>query len=78
MEGRSRMNRRDTDTLRVKAAGFDAIYIHLEYVADRPVKLRISSPGKYSDQSLGVLLDAISDRVTAALRVGDQPRDDRN
>jgi hypothetical protein len=61
------MSRRDTDTIKICAEGFDPIYAHLEYVADRPVKLRISSPGKYSDQSLGVLLDAISDRVTAAL-----------
>lgn len=62
------MNRRDTDSLRVKAEGFDAIYAHLEYEGGMPHKLRISSPGKYSDQQLGVLLDAIADGVTRLLR----------
>lgn len=63
-------NRRDSDTLRIKAEGFDAIYAHLEYEHGKPHKLRISSPGKYSDQSLGLLLDAIADGVTRLLRSG--------
>lgn len=62
------MTRRDTDSLRVKAEGFDAIYVHCEYAGDLPVKVRISSPGKYADQSLGVLLDGIADGVTRLLR----------
>ena len=59
--------RRDTETLKIKAEGFDPVYAHLEFEGDRPVKLRISSPGKYSDQSLGLLLDAISEAATALL-----------
>lgn len=62
------MNRRDTDTVKVKAEGFDPIYLHAEYRGDRPIGLRISSPGKYSDQSLGLLLDSIADGVTRLLR----------
>lgn len=62
------MTRRDTDTLKVKAEGFDPIYLHWEYEGSRAMKLRISSPGKYADQSLGALLDSIADGVTRLLR----------
>jgi hypothetical protein len=57
-----------TETIKVKAPGFDPIYLHLLYEGDRPVKLRISSPGKYSDAALGNLLDAISAAATDALQ----------
>jgi hypothetical protein len=63
-------NRRDSDTLKVKADGFDPIYVHLEYDGDRPVKFRISSPGRYADASLGALLDAIGDAATRLVRSG--------
>jgi hypothetical protein len=62
------MSRRDTDSLKIKAKGFDPIYLHFEYEGDRPVKLRISSPGKYADASLGDLLDSISNGVTRLMR----------
>lgn len=62
------MNRRDTDTVKIRAKGFDPIYLHVEYDHDRPVKMRISSPGKYDDAALGVLLEAIADAATRMLR----------
>lgn len=62
------MSRRPCDTLKIKAEGFDPIYLHAEYEGEAPVKLRISSPGKYSDAALGVLLDSIADGVTRLLR----------
>jgi hypothetical protein len=64
------VNRRDTDTVKVSAEGFDPIYLHAEYEGGRPVKFRISSPGKYADASLGVLLDAIADSATRLVRSG--------
>lgn len=61
-------NRRDTDTVKVSAEGFDPIYLHAEYEGDRVVKFRLSSPGKYADASLGLLLDAIADSATRLVR----------
>jgi hypothetical protein len=62
--------RRDSDNLKVKAPGFDPIYLHCEYVDGRPHSFRISSPGKYQDASLGLLLDAIGDAATRLVRSG--------
>lgn len=62
------MNRRDTDTVKVRAEGFDPIYLHAEYDGDRLVKFRLSSPGKYADASLGLLLDSIGDAATRLVR----------
>jgi hypothetical protein len=62
------MNRRDTDTMKVKAEGFDPLYLHLSYENGRPHSFRISSPGKYQDASLGLLLDAIGDAATRLVR----------
>jgi hypothetical protein len=61
------VSRRDSDNLKVSAPGFDPIYVHAEYEGDRPVKFRISSPGKYQDAALGALLDAIGDAATRLL-----------
>jgi hypothetical protein len=63
-------NRADTDTVKVSATGFDAIYLHCTYVNGQPHAFRISSPGKYQDASLGLLLDAIGDAATRLVRSG--------
>ena len=60
--------RHDTDTVRVKAEGFDAVYLHLQYKDGRPHGFRISSPGKYQDAKLGLLLEAIGDAATRLVR----------
>lgn len=60
--------RRDSDSVKVKAAGFDPIYLHLEYENGQPHAFRISSPGKYQDAALGALLDAIGDAATRLVR----------
>ena len=62
------MNRHDTDTVRISAEGFDAIYMHCQYKDGQPYAFRISSPGKYQDAALGLLLDAISDAATRLVR----------
>jgi hypothetical protein len=62
------VSRYDADTMKVKAAGFDPVYVHLDYVDGRPHSFRISSPGKYQDASLGLLLDAIGDAATRLVR----------
>lgn len=68
-------NRRDSDNIKIKADGFDPIYGHMEYEGDRPVKFRLSSPGKYQDAALGVLLDAISEAATRLLAPYDAAKD---
>lgn len=62
------VSRRDTDTVKVKAEGFDPIYLHCTYVNGMPDSFRLSSPGKYADASLGLLLDAIADSATRLVR----------
>ena len=61
--------RRGCLTEKVKVPGLAAVYLHVEFDDGmRPVKFRISAPGKYSDQQIGALLDALAERVTAAIR----------
>jgi hypothetical protein len=62
------MSRADSDTVKVTAAGFDPVYLHCTYVNGQPHAFRISSPGKYQDASLGLLLDAIGDAATRLVR----------
>jgi hypothetical protein len=62
------MNRTETETVKVSAPGFNPIYLHFTYSDDgHPVGMWISSPGKYADQQLGELLNAISAAATAVL-----------
>lgn len=61
-------NRRPCLTDKIKVKGLNAVYMHVEYEQGRAVKLRLSSPGKYSDAAIGTLLDAIAEKVTEALR----------
>lgn len=61
------MNRRECTTEKIKVGNLAAIYLHTEYEGDKPVKVRISSPGKYESQDIGALLDAVAEHVTAAI-----------
>ena len=62
------MTRRECTTEKIKVGNLAAVYLHTEYENDAPVKVRISSPGKYESQDIGALLDALAERVTAAIR----------
>jgi hypothetical protein len=61
------MNRRDTDTTKIKVGNLAPVYLHEEYEGGRLVKVRISSPGRYETAELGKLLDAVAEHVTAAI-----------
>lgn len=49
------------------ATSFGTLYVHVNYAEGRPVALRISSPGKFSDTTMGAVLDAIAEAATDIL-----------
>jgi hypothetical protein len=58
-----------TLTEKIKVDGLAAVYLHAEHDhSGRLVKVRLSSPGRYSDAQIGDLLDAVADAITAAIR----------
>jgi hypothetical protein len=62
-------NRYDTDTIKIKVDGLAAVYLHAEHDhSGRLVKVRLSSPGRYSDAQIGDLLDAVAAKITQAIR----------
>jgi uncharacterized protein YacL len=61
------MNRRECTTDKIKVGKLAAVYVHTEYEAGKPVKVRISSPGKYESQDIGALLDGVAETITKAL-----------
>jgi uncharacterized protein YacL len=61
------MNRRECTTDKVKVGNLAAVYVHTEYERGKPVKVRISSPGKYESQDIGSLLDGVAETITKAL-----------
>lgn len=68
LHGALMTGRRPCRTDRIKVAGLNAVYLHTEFEHGKPIKVRISSPGKYADQQIGALLDAVAEQITAVLR----------
>jgi hypothetical protein len=59
--------RRPCRTDRIKVKGLNAVYLHTEFEQGKPVKVRISTPGKYESAAIGELLDAVAESITAVL-----------
>lgn len=59
-------NRQLVLTRRVESK-FGTLYVHAGYEDGRITELAISSPGKFSDTTMGALFDALGDAATALI-----------
>lgn len=60
------MNRTLTATQKVQTR-FGSLYVHVSHVGGRVIEVRFSSPGKFSDTTMGEVFDALGDAVNSII-----------